>query len=71
MGLGNVKIWVKCAILARLVREEALEFGIGASEVPFLDEHARGSWKRTSDALWLTVSIALLILAPFQWFLLR
>jgi serine/threonine protein kinase len=44
---------------------------IGASAVPFLGEHARGSCQRTSDALWLMISIPLLILAPVQWFLLR
>jgi len=37
----------------------------------FLDEHARGSWQRPSDNLWLTVGVALFLLAPLQWFLLR
>jgi hypothetical protein len=39
--------------------------------VSFLDQHAREIWQGPSHELWLTAGIAVLLLAPIQWFLLR
>jgi hypothetical protein len=60
---GGCRVWYVLAWRNLLV--------LGVSEVPFLEEHARGSWQRPFDALWRTVSVALLILALSQWYLLR